>query len=58
MLFKVKKLGQHWWILTDDGFVGPYNSRGEAEEDKRGLMRTDKHKDDHGFFTSCGKLDD
>ena len=38
---EVKQLGSHWWILGDEdaGPMGPYNSRGDAEEDRRGVLR-------------------
>lgn len=36
----VKRFGGHWEILGfESGPVGPYHSKGEAEDDRRGLSR-------------------
>lgn len=41
-----------WWIIGDDEPYGPYTTRKEANEDRRGLMRTEQHKHKRGFFTT------
>jgi hypothetical protein len=37
---QVKRLGKNWWILGDDeaGLMGPYSTRTEAMESRRGVM--------------------
>jgi hypothetical protein len=54
MKLKTKRLGRHWWIVGDEeaGPYGPYKDRAEAEEDRRGLMRTYENFDDPSFWTS------
>lgn len=65
---KTKKHKDGWWITEipecyecevcdncgsqDD--VGPYDTKAEAEDDRRGLARSEKHKDDRAFWT-CEK---
>jgi len=42
MRLVVKKFGDgFWWILGDEeyGPYGPYNTKAEAEDDKRGIIR-------------------
>ena len=40
-----------WWI-DDEGFdTGPYDTRHEAEEARRGLRRYYKHENRRGFVT-------
>lgn len=41
------------WSFTYDGQeVGPYNTRAEAEADRRGLARFDKHHNDPDWLTT------
>ena len=42
--YRVKKLGKFWWILGSEetGPWGPYASRKEAVDDKRGVERAEK----------------
>ena len=54
MRLEVKRMGK-WWITGGDSLVGPYDTRGEAEEDRRGLVRFNKHKDEPGFVTGIKK---
>ena len=53
-----KRLGKYWWIIGDeaDGPYGPYDTRNEAEEDRKGLLRTLDNMNKHSFFT--GDRDD
>jgi hypothetical protein len=48
-----QKLGPRWWILGmgDYGPVGPYDRHGDAEDDRRGLIRFFRHQDEPGFVT-------
>ncbi len=60
MKLEVRQLGKHWWITGDDeiGPMGPYDSRKEAEEDRRGVARFQKfvvRDGDMEFLTSDGK---
>jgi len=38
---KVKKIGKKWWIVGDEdyGAYGPYDTKHEAESDRRGVLR-------------------
>jgi len=45
----VEKIGEQWWIEPEH--YGPYATRKEAEEDRRGLDRFEKHADKPGFVT-------
>ena len=49
----VKRLGRYWWILGDEdaGPMGPYVTEAEAEEDCKGLIRSDRYGDEPGFVT-------
>lgn len=41
------------WIIWNSGRpIGPYDSKGEAESDMRGLERFEKYKDTPGYITS------
>jgi hypothetical protein len=46
MKLATMKLGKRWWIVGDevDGPWGPYTTRSEAEEDRRGVLRSLKLK--------------
>jgi len=45
-----------WWIigLPDDEYsaAGPYTTRAEAEEDRRGLVRFYRNENKRSFFTT------
>lgn len=44
-----------WWIIGAWGGAtecGPYKTRAEAEEDRRGLERSFRHRDDPKFWTT------
>ena|GEM_PF-3878393 len=40
-----------WWVLAPEETYGPYETRREAEEDRRGLARFKKYCDEPGFVT-------
>jgi len=45
-----------WWIEgLPDGLVGPYESKGEAERDRRGMERLERYGDRPGFVSSDKK---
>lgn len=49
---KAKKLDGRWWLINVPDSVteyGPYDTRAEAEESKRGLERTFKALEDGTF---------
>ncbi len=52
---KTKKLGRSWWIIGDADWLpcGPYDTKAEADEDRRGLQKTLEHEHDRSWFTSC-----
>lgn len=55
MALKLKRIGKVWWITgfgdpADD--CGPYASRSEADEDRRGLERTAMYGHQRRFWTS------
>jgi len=51
---KLVKRDDGWWIaeVPGGGDCGPYATKAEADEDRRGLERTEKNKDRRSFFTS------
>lgn len=51
----IKRLGKHWWIVSDDyGLIGPYNKRAEAVIDKQGLKLFFTHENEAGFVSCDG----
>jgi len=52
---KTRKLGRRWWITGDADWLpcGPYDTKAEADEDRRGLQKTLEHENDRSWFTSC-----
>jgi len=50
---KIKRLGKFFWILGlgDFGPVGPYDNKGRANEDRKGLIRFFRHENEPGFVT-------
>jgi len=41
-----------WWILgMDDGPIGPYSRRADADDDRRGLLRFAKFENRPGYVT-------
>jgi len=53
MRLTTKRLGRNWWIVGDEeaGPYGPYPTRADAEEDRRGILRTFANMEDHSYFT-------
>lgn len=47
----MEKRADGWYFVHDAQDLGPYDTRAEAEADKRGLDRWDRHKDEPGFLT-------
>lgn len=42
-----------WWITGhEDGVIGPYNTRAEAEQDRAGLERTARHGHHWAYWTT------
>jgi hypothetical protein len=54
MKLEVRKLGAKWWITGDDecGLIGPYDTRTEAEADRKGIVRTMRNIDTPGYWTT------
>jgi hypothetical protein len=50
----VKQPDGSWWVedIPDCEPCGPYQNKEQAEEVRRGLERTFKHRDDRSFFTT------
>ena len=50
MKLRTARLGRYWWIVGDeeDGPYGPYDTRAEAEEDRRDLRIIDKYPGEVG----------
>lgn len=43
-MLKTKKLGKYWWIVGhEDGPMGPYDTKKEADEDRIGVNRSMRH---------------
>ena len=52
-LVTVEEAGQ-WYILGPwDKPCGPYKTKADAEEIRRGLLRTYKYHNEIGFITVC-----
>ena len=53
------KKGKTWWIVGDDdaGPMGPYDNKQQAEEDRVGVARFHRHKDDPEFITGSAIID-
>jgi len=54
MSMEIKRLGLHWFITGNEeiGIMGPYETKAEAESDRRGIMRTIRYENEPGFMTS------
>jgi hypothetical protein len=54
MRMKTVRFGKKWWVSGDEEFgpYGPYDSRREAEEARKGIARTFRNLHDHEFATS------
>lgn len=53
MKLESKKLGKYWWIVgDDDGPFGPYHTKKECDEDRRGIVRTMENKDLPGYVVT------
>lgn len=52
-----RRMGVYWWIVGDPEFgpYGPYETKAEADEDRRGVQRTLEHLDEPDFFC-CSKV--
>ncbi len=52
----VKKDDGKWWIegVPECDIIGPYETRAEAEDDRKGLARTEKNMDRRDYWT-CEK---
>lgn len=50
---KTEQIGPHWWIMGDKeyGLYGPYKTKTDADEDRRGVVRTMTKLNDREFFT-------
>ena len=49
----IKKLGTSWWIVSDEyGLMGPYNKRGDAASDKKGIIRFQRFENADGFVSN------
>lgn len=49
----VRRVGK-WWIVADDpdfADCGPYETRREADDDRRGLERTARYGHERRFWT-------
>lgn len=51
-MMKCLKREDGWWIVNEGEDYGPYDTKAEAEEDRRGLERTMEHWNERRFWTS------
>lgn len=51
---EVKFLDGRWWIVGPDLEIecGPYDTKAEAESDRVGMQRFEKHQHKPGYVTS------
>lgn len=47
--------GAAWWIISYEEPVGPYETKREAEDDRRGLLRFERYGEKPGFVTTEAK---
>ena len=54
MRLRTAKLGKFYWIIGDEEFgpYGPYDTKCEAEEDRIGVMRTERLMKNPNFTMS------
>lgn len=54
MRLKTEKFGKSWWIVGDGDFgpYGPYKTKSEAEDDRIGLIRTWRRRDEPDMITT------
>ena len=57
MTLTLEHRGASWWINDPDGEIletpcGPYRCKKEAESDRRGMERFEKHQHKPGYVTS------
>lgn len=52
-----RKLGKRWWVtgFKDVPPMGPYDTKGEAEEARKGVSRFFCNQDKPGYVT-CDKI--
>jgi hypothetical protein len=50
---QLKRIDDAWWLDDDGELYGPYDTKKEAEEDKRGLTRFYKYEGKKGYVTTC-----
>lgn len=48
---KIEPRGSEWWITGGADDYGPYTRRAEADDDRRGLLRTLRFQDEPGFVS-------
>jgi len=60
MRLKTKRMGRHWWIVGDEdaGPYGPYASKAEADEDRRGVQETFRNWGDREYATGTVQGED
>ncbi len=42
-----------WWITGHDPEMGPYETKAEAQSDRRGVQRFLRHQHEPGFVSVC-----
>lgn len=62
---ELQKLPDGWWITDPDADpavypqgYGPYATKAEAENDRRGMLRFEKYRNKPGFITCDPKRSD
>ncbi len=51
---RTKKMGAKWWIVGDeeDGPYGPYDTKADADSDRRGIQCTLDNWESRSYVTS------
>ena len=43
---------REWWLTWHGQAIGPYGTKKDAAEARRGLNRFDEHRNDRSYFTT------
>jgi hypothetical protein len=49
MKYSLEKRDDKWWIVGGEIDMGPYDTKVSADDDRKGLQRTERYGDEPGF---------
>lgn len=55
---RTKLIGSAWWVVGDEeyGRYGPYKTKAEADEDRRGMIKSMLSLDDPTYWVGEGTI--